>query len=33
MADLERFWRKTPLGPLGVNAFDNIENLSIIMGA
>jgi hypothetical protein len=19
MADLERFWRKTPLGPLGVN--------------
>jgi hypothetical protein len=30
MADLERFWRKTPLGPLGVNenydfkAFMNI---------
>jgi hypothetical protein len=21
MADLERFWRKTPLGPLGVNFF------------
>jgi hypothetical protein len=21
MADLERFWRKTPLGPLGVNNF------------
>jgi hypothetical protein len=20
MADLERFWRKTPLGPLGVKA-------------
>jgi hypothetical protein len=20
MANLERFWRKTPLGPLGVNA-------------
>jgi hypothetical protein len=20
MADLERFWRKSPLGPLGVNA-------------
>jgi hypothetical protein len=20
MADLERFWRKTPLGPLGVNS-------------
>jgi hypothetical protein len=19
MADLERFWRKTPLGPLGIN--------------
>jgi hypothetical protein len=29
MADLERFWRKTPLGPLGVNrttnAITNIE--------
>jgi hypothetical protein len=22
MADLERFWRKTPLGPLGVNPSD-----------
>jgi len=21
MADLEHFWRKTPLGPLGVKAF------------
>jgi hypothetical protein len=21
MADLERFWRKTPLGPLGINVF------------
>jgi hypothetical protein len=21
MADLERFWRKTPLGPLGVNFY------------
>jgi hypothetical protein len=21
MADLERFWRKTPLGPLGVKNF------------
>jgi hypothetical protein len=21
MAYLERFWRKTPLGPLGVNTF------------
>jgi hypothetical protein len=21
MADLERFWRKTPLGPLGVKRF------------
>jgi hypothetical protein len=21
MADLERFWRKTPLGPLGVNIW------------
>jgi hypothetical protein len=21
MADLERFWRKTPLGPLGVKPF------------
>jgi hypothetical protein len=21
MADLEHFWRKTPLGPLGVNIF------------
>jgi hypothetical protein len=26
MADLERFWRKTPLGPLGVK---NVENLLI----
>jgi hypothetical protein len=25
MADLERFWRKTPLGPLGVN--EHKENL------
>jgi hypothetical protein len=22
MADLERFWRKTPLGPLGVKSID-----------
>jgi hypothetical protein len=22
MADLEHFWRKTPLGPLGVNIGD-----------
>jgi hypothetical protein len=21
MADLEHFWRKTPLGPLGVNIY------------
>jgi hypothetical protein len=21
MADLERFWRKTPLGPLGIKGF------------
>jgi hypothetical protein len=23
MADLECFWRKTPLGPLGVNSIEN----------
>jgi hypothetical protein len=23
MADLERFWRKTPLGPLGVKLVSN----------
>jgi hypothetical protein len=30
MADLERFWRKTPLGPLGVNRFieSNWEDLN-----
>jgi hypothetical protein len=27
MADLERFWRKTPLGPLGVN-FENQKALT-----
>jgi hypothetical protein len=24
MADLERFWRKTPLGPLGVNSMSEL---------
>jgi hypothetical protein len=23
MADLERFWRKTPLGPLGVKKYEH----------
>jgi hypothetical protein len=28
MADLERFWRKTPLGPLGVKKLD-VKRLSV----
>jgi hypothetical protein len=28
MADLERFWRKTPLGPLGVKNHRIYSNLS-----
>jgi hypothetical protein len=29
MADLERFWRKTPLGPLGVKVGDNYRILKL----
>jgi hypothetical protein len=31
MADLERFWRKTPLGPLGVNAIGIKVQLELVV--
>jgi hypothetical protein len=31
MADLERFWRKTPLGPLGVKTSLMYQKLQIII--
>jgi hypothetical protein len=32
MANVERFWRKTPLGPLGVNSLNNkkIQNFTVL---
>jgi hypothetical protein len=32
MADLEHFWRKTPLGPLGVNDGVRCQAMSSIAG-
>jgi hypothetical protein len=30
MADLERFWRKTPLGPLGVNELQFLFFVGVV---
>jgi hypothetical protein len=30
MADLERFWRKTPLGPLGVKTYEFLNYLKLL---
>jgi hypothetical protein len=31
MADLEHFWRKTPLGPLGVKFFEKIPHVILVI--
>jgi hypothetical protein len=33
MADLERFWRKTPLGPLGVKLIHCCKKMFMNLGA